>query len=236
MSSWQARALPLDRPGLPPRGTLDLWLADLTDMPLEAGPSGLTRRERVFKQRIQQQFTLRLLLGAYLGRPGKDVRVSRDANGKPVLAGGAADRSLTFNLSHSGHWLAIVVARELPVGVDIETDRRLRRPLAMARRYFPSADAATLDGLDEPGLSRAFLDQWTRREALVKATGAGLSGHLGSIELRDGAPVGLPPGWTPPAEWSLLEPQWPAGLIGCVAAPRPGLTLRAHFLQTGRGH
>ncbi len=238
MSAWTAIGLPLRRRALPARAEADLWLTDLAELPLDAGPNGLNRRERLLKLRIQQQFMLRLLLGSYLGRPGKDVAIRRNAHGKPALAPALALSGLSFNLSHSGSWLAIAVARGVPLGVDIEVERALPRAADLARRYYQPDEAAWLAGLDEPERSLAFLRQWTGREALAKATGAGLARALGGLRLgwSPCAIRALPDGWPEPAQWSLLAPDWPAGLVGHVAAPLPGLHLNAFFLTPARRH
>lgn len=230
---WQAVVLPLGRRSLPPAGHVDLWLTDLDELPLEAGPGGLTRRERTLRRRIQQQFVLRLLLGSYLGRPGKDVGIVRHQRGKPALVPQLAVSGLRFNLSHSGGWLAIAVARGLELGVDIECERKLKRPADLARRYFATDEADWLCGLEPERQTAAFLAQWTAREALVKAAGTGLAGALADIALAwEPARIqALPENWPPAADWSLLSPPMPAGLIASLAAPRPEIALQCFFLQ-----
>lgn len=233
MSGWLSISLPLRRRALPRLGQIDLWLTDLSELPLEAGPSGTTRKEQVLRRRIQQQFILRLLLGSYLGLPGKDVSPVRSERGKPVLPGSLAESGLNFNLSHSGNWLAIAVARNVPVGVDIECRRVLRRPADMARRYFPADEAEWLAGLEEPALSRAFISQWTAREALVKATGSTLAESLGQLAL-DWMPTTirtLPEDWPEVESWSLIKPEMPSSVLGHVASPAPDLVVNRHFLQ-----
>ncbi len=233
---WTSIALPLTRRALPAPGVVDLWLTDLDDLPLEAGPSGLTRRERVLKRRIQQQFVLRLLLGSYLKCPGKDVGIVRGERGKPRLAAPLDRSGLQFNLSHSGGWLAIAVARDLEVGLDIEGERQLKRVADLAQRYFSEAEAEWIAGLDGAAQTQAFLAQWTAREALVKSTGTGLAGALGHITLewQPARIRTLPSDWPPAADWSLLSPDMPADLTASLAAPHPNLQLNQYFLQPAR--
>ena len=234
MSSWTAVALPLHRRALPQPGRIDLWLTDIDELPLEAGPDGVTRRERVARRRIQQQFLLRLLLGSYLGCPGKDITLARSERGKPYLGAAPSRSPLTFNVSHSGSWLAIVIARDVAVGIDIEAQRPMRRPVDVAQRYFSRAEAERIAALAEPERSRIFARQWTAREALVKASDSTLAESLAAIEL-DGESAAirrLPPSWPAAAEWSLIAPDLPAGVSGHVAAPRPGVVLNHYFLRT----
>src|SRR5690554_2602598 len=100
--------LPIRSLQLPAGRAVDVWLTDLDELPLDPGPvDDGSRRVRVQRQRIRQQFIVRLLLGAYLGCPGKAVKLVRGARGKPRLGIRHADQGLEFNLSHSGGWLAV---------------------------------------------------------------------------------------------------------------------------------
>lgn len=215
--------LPLRARSLPAEGVVDVWLADLSRLPLDAGPAGTSRRSRLARRRIQQQFFLRLLLGAYLGCPGKAVRIGRGKHGKPELCGDHVDRALRFNLSHSADWLAIAVNRDRPVGIDIEAERRLPRAAALAQRFLSSAEADWLGGLDEPFRSQQFLHQWTAREALVKAMGCGLAGCLADLALdwRPTAIRRLPANWPPADSWHLQSLTLPDSFSGHVALPAP---------------
>lgn len=215
--------LPIRERALPSTGEVDVWLADLAALPFDPGPPETTgRRERVVRQRVQQQFFLRLLLGAYLGCPGKAVRLTRSDRGKPALTGEHADSTLQFNLSHSGRHLAVAVARDAAVGIDIESERRLSRARLLASRFLSAAEADWLAGLDEPFRSQQFLQQWTAREALVKARGCGLAGSLRGMELS-WRPPGirrLPDGWSNAREMALSVLSPPAGLVGHIASVR----------------
>lgn len=235
MSTWLSIKLPLGRRALPRIGQIDLWLTDLAELPLDAGPGGASRKEQVLKRRVQQQFILRLLLGSYLGIPGKDVSLVRTDSGKPALSPALAESGLSFNMSHSGDWLAIALARDVAVGVDIECARALRRPADLARRYFPADEAEWLGRLREPELSTAFMGQWTAREALVKAVGRSLAESLCGLKLGwDPTTIrALPPAWPSADEWSLVRPPTPAGVIAHVATPARNMTLERYFLQTG---
>lgn len=233
MSQWTAVSLPLKRRALPRPGRVDLWLTDLDDLPLDAGPSGLTRRERVVKRRIQQRFVLRLLLGSYLRVPGKSVRIQRNHYDKPELDGDLARSGLQFNLSHSDRWLAIALTRDLDIGVDIEQQRELPRAADLARRFFSGTDVERIVDLEEPDRSSCFLRQWTAREALIKAVGCGIAGSIGQIAMGcDPVEIlRLPADW--PQDWQLLSPDWPSDITGHVALPAAtSIGLDRYWLQT----
>jgi len=236
MSRWTSVALPLKRRARPQARRVELWLTDLDDLPLDAGPTGLTRRERVIKRRIQQRFVLRLLLGSYLGVPGKAVTIERNEHDKPELAGEFQSSGLTFNLSHSDRWLAIALTRDRAIGVDIEHRRTMERAPDLARRFFSGPDVEDILSLEEPERSACFLRQWTAREALIKAMGGSIARSIGQIamachplEVRS-----LPDGWPP--DWQLLEPAWPDGVTGHLALPGDeAVELSCFWLQTAPG-
>lgn len=186
------------------------------------------------RQRIRQQFILRLLLGAYLDCPGKAIRLIREARGKPRLGGDHAELGVEFNVSHSGPWLTVAIGREVPLGIDIETGRVLPRARLLAKRFLSPPESAWLNGLDEPFRSRQFLCQWTAREALVKAMGCGLAGQLGKIELdwQPPKPRRLPEDWPAPAQWHLETLRLVDGLYGHLAVPGVVDQLRLFRLET----
>lgn len=212
--------MPIRPQAMPAKGRADVWVTQVTGMPLEAGPRGESRRERVMRRRIQQQFFLRLLLAAYLGCPGKSVQMVRSDRGKPMLSGEHAESSLTFNASHSGEWLAVAVANNVSVGIDIETERSLPRAKLLANRFLSPAEAEWITGLDEPFRSRQFLRQWTARESLVKARGCGLAGSLGQIVLDWQPPAinRLPDDWEGAGEMALSSVSMPEGLVGHLSS------------------
>ena len=139
---------------------------------------------------------VRALLAAYLERAPDDVRLAIGEHGKPSLDRRflAGSRALDFNVSHSGGALLVGVAREQELGVDIETQRRRRPVLDLARRFFAAEEASALAGIDEPLRQTAFLRVWSCKEAVVKALGSGIGFGLERLQFRidpAGEPVEL---------------------------------------------
>lgn len=215
------RSLPLGSLPIPDERAVDVWLIRQDRLPLAGlGALAATSEGADTRQleRVQQRFLLRLLLGAYLDRPGRDVAIDRESAGKPVLAGADA-RRLAFSQSHAGAWLAIAVSGGTPVGVDIEPGDRRPRWERLARRYFPADDADAVCSEGASGGCRRFLDHWTAREALVKAAGRTLAGNVASIVLGPDPgdrPAALPRDW-PTGAWSLRRLETGPGLVGHVA-------------------
>ena len=71
--------------------------------------------------------------------------------------------------------MLLALARDREVGVDVEVLRASVSVEAIARRYFHSDEYAFLMGCLEAERKLEFLRLWTRKEALLKAKGIGVS-------------------------------------------------------------
>ncbi|MFF3261381.1 4'-phosphopantetheinyl transferase family protein [Streptomyces sp. NPDC002932] len=104
-----------------------------------------------------------------------------------------------ISMSHA-HGLVAAAAGPGAVGIDVEPSTRRPGPMAVLRRMLPEADAEAATSQDPgPGLLRA----WVRREALLKAGGAGLPllewedpGRGATAAVASAAPVYVLPGIT----------------------------------------
>jgi 4'-phosphopantetheinyl transferase len=113
------------------------------------------------------------ILAGYLG--GEAPELVPDADGKPRLA--EAPERLSFNLSHSaGLALVAVAAGGTRIGVDVERLRPRRDLARLAARWLPADDAAAVAAATDAEREEVFYAAWTRFEARVKCTGAGLAG------------------------------------------------------------
>lgn len=94
--------------------------------------------------------------------------------GKPLLA----SIDLSFNISHSGCWVAAIFHRD-PVGVDIE---RIA-PIAydIARTCFSVEEYESLCKRKDDEKLTCFYDLWTIKESYIKAVGRGMSLSLQSF-------------------------------------------------------
>lgn len=126
---------------------------------------------------------LRRLLGRYLDCPATEVALGTGPYGKPYIATPGAGW-LRYNVSHSGEGALIAVSNGREVGVDIE---RIQPELADASlgKLFTPAEQRTLTGLTpEEYVSQCFR-LWTRKEAVVKGLGMGLSVPLDGVNVLD---------------------------------------------------
>lgn len=91
--------------------------------------------------------------------------------GKPHIVDPSSP--LHFSHSHAGGLVACAVAA-FPVGIDAEQRNRAVAPATMEAVLAPS-ERALLMAAAPASRAETFLQLWTLREALVKATGRGLS-------------------------------------------------------------
>jgi 4'-phosphopantetheinyl transferase len=116
----------------------------------------------------------RVLVGAQLGLPAREIRWRRGPAGKPEVAG------VQVNLSHSGRLAALALARDRPVGVDVQRLQPSLDAVRMSARYYPVAEARYVAaGSGRDARLRRFVALWTRKEACVKAAGGRLIPGLG---------------------------------------------------------
>jgi 4'-phosphopantetheinyl transferase len=123
---------------------------------------------------------VRLILGACLEQPPQWLRFTRTRLGKPGLVGTG---ELQFNLSHSEDVAILAVARGREVGIDVEQQRPVD-VLDLASRFFAPAERESICSLPPHEQESAFFRCWTRKEALVKAIGCGLSMALDAFAVH----------------------------------------------------
>jgi 4'-phosphopantetheinyl transferase len=109
------------------------------------------------------------------------------AHGRPLVQNGF------ISLSHSGDLTAVARSDAAPVGIDIESIARITaHPVADALLH-PS-EAAEFASLDPAARPRHLAELWTAKEAILKATGLGLTVDLRELALEEGELATWPPG------------------------------------------
>ncbi|MBN1886059.1 MAG: 4'-phosphopantetheinyl transferase superfamily protein [Candidatus Krumholzibacteriota bacterium] len=213
--------------GIRPPGAVEVWFVDPSDAErLAAWEGHLSGDERARAARFRRDAdrdvyvaahgALRVILGRRIGVEPAQVRFFREETGRPVLdCGGPA-----FSISRTTGAALVAVSDEGPVGVDIELVAPRRLGDAVARRFFAPAELALLDGPPPGDRTTAFFRIWTRKEALVKALGTGLTAGLARIDAsgapRRAAAQGGP--FEPLTGWILRTLALPAPYAGAVAA------------------
>ena len=176
------------------------------------------RFDRDRRQAIVRRAALRAIVGSYVGAAPIDLRFVYGPQGKPALAPPFSELGYHFNLSFSGE-LAVCAVGRAPLGVDLEARRLVKNAALVARHFFTPDEISLQLSADDP--NEVFLRHWTRKEALIKATGSGLSVPLQSFDVswrrdHDSRQVKLPDAAGRPTLWWLSDtcplPGWLAAL------------------------
>ena len=94
-------------------------------------------------------------------------------HGKPAIVGHPA---VHFNLSHCREAVLCVVG-DVPVGVDVESLRKYKEPLA--GYTMNEEEQAAILGSECP--AAAFTRLWTQKEAVLKLSGTGITNDLKTV-------------------------------------------------------
>lgn len=180
------------------------------------------RFERDRRRCIARRGILRTLLSRYLDCDPAEVQFTYGPRGKPALAAfpGILEGQLAFNLSHSAGVALFAIARQ-PLGVDLELIRTDLAHTALAQRYFSPVEQAALRALPPGQQLAAFFYCWTRKEALVKALGEGLSISLDSFDVSVTAGQARLLAWRGPGatslDWQLVDLEPGPGFAAALA-------------------
>lgn len=184
---------------------IDVYFVDVNvaDDVIEALAKLLTTAERARANRyrfaddrrrsIVARAATRRLLSRYLDSDPASLVIDEEEFGKPVLR----SHAIEFNASHSGDLVALALARDTPVGVDVEWRRQLTETLALARRYFSAEEVAIVERAADA--DDAFFAIWTAKEAIVKASGKGIGTgdlHGFTVPFRDPQLRPVVDGWS----------------------------------------
>lgn len=119
---------------------------------------------------------LRVLLGDFTGQSPSRLCFKTGTHGKPELQGSIEERRIHFNMSHAQDVALYGIAHACPIGVDVERVRTFRDYERVAREFFTQAECDGLKATHKEFRARRFFELWTRKEALLKASGEGLGG------------------------------------------------------------
>ena len=221
-------------------GQLHVWCADMADFHSRLqdfrailSDSEITRAERFKFPNDRDHYCVRhgirrLLLARYLRVDPVAVEFQHGARGKPEFAG--RSQHVHFNDSHSGELALYAVAADCPIGVDIEQVKPVPDFEAIAENYFSPREVAAMRALPSGQRMEAFYSCWTRKEALLKATGEGIGTSLPKVEVtlgreEDPAVLSIDGDQDARLNWSLRAFCPAAGYVGAAAFARHNLEL-----------
>lgn len=165
--------------------------------------------------------TVRKILGRYADRDPAQLEFQTTERGKPSLANSA----FGFSIAHSAGLALLVVVPGHEIGVDLELVRPVGRAFAIAERYFSAMEVERAP--------EDFLQSWTLREALLKASGTGIAALTetraldlsGALEGREIYARFRAQNW-----WLRAIAPTP-GSIGAIAVDAPDLPVVSHHAE-----
>lgn len=211
---WRRTPPPLLRPGV-----VHVWRIRIDGVATAAdwavlSPEEDGRARRFFAERHQRRYVvahanLRRILSAYAGMAPNELAFRTGQYGKPELVGAPSATLVEFNLSHSGDLALVAVARDRPVGVDVERWNDRVEHIELATRFFSPVERDALQRLapSHADVVEGFFSAWSRKEAYLKASGHGIARGLDHFDvsltpgqpariLRDHLDDGAPSRWT----------------------------------------
>jgi 4'-phosphopantetheinyl transferase len=155
-------------------------LAVLDDTEKQRAATLLFPQER--RRFVMGRAFLRRVLAQYTHEAPEAVALSFGPNGKPAWAGVRQPVSFNFSRSRTAYLLGVMHGHE--IGVDLEDRHRVPDRSELARAYFTRNEQHALATTPIGDRDEIFLRLWTRKEALLKAAGAGLSSAPNEFGLR----------------------------------------------------
>jgi 4'-phosphopantetheinyl transferase len=212
----------------------------------ELARAGAYRQERHRQRFIARRGLLRWLIALYLDCPARSLRFELSTCGKPSLGGPQAGR-LAFSVSQAESMALLAFTataftaftastaftRQGAIGVDVEQVVPGIDAAGVAREVFSGMEQKALAaqaGAD-PG---AFFRTWSRKEALLKAVGTGLSGQPSAYTTQDDPENGRWRAWHAGralSGWTLADLAPGPQVRAALAVAIPDVQVSLHLLS-----
>jgi 4'-phosphopantetheinyl transferase len=207
---------------------LDVAARRLEDLGAVLSGDERERASRFKFPELRRRFTvshagLRIILGGYLGMNPGSIAFQYAERGKPSLDASLGWELPEFNLAHSSELALIAIAPDRVVGVDLERKQWKDSLADVATRYFSRGECGILGNAATPTeKADCFFSLWSMKEAILKATGEGIT-DLTKVEvLPELKAVG---GEVDAARWKLHDLSPIAGFGAALAVEGGGAQL-----------
>ena len=222
---------------------VDVWLAStdpgerqIREYKALLSPAELARMEKFrvefkYREYIVTRGLLRRVMTKMTGLDVTGIDFDYGEHGKPSFPVCAESGSAAFNVSHS-HGLALVaLTLGGRLGVDLERIRPKAEWRSLAEHYFSAAEIQALNGYPGESGLKAFFTCWTRKEAFVKALGAGVSYGLKEFDVsidpdEADAALTIRSEDEDAARWLIKKLPVPASHVAALALDRPVCNIR----------
>ena len=205
------------------------WLEEVLPLLSQAEHDRVRRKMRANdRDELAMAYGLhRLVLAQVLQSEPEEIALYRDTSGRPRVQGDPVQTSL----SHAGGAFAVALNSHGFVGIDLESRTRAGELPEIASSVMHSTEVEALAAMTDGMRAEALLALWVRKEALLKASGIGLTREMHSFPAPIGQSVGLPAAdgtQGPAATIHLLEAseRW----VAAIAGP-PGSRVRTCWLS-----
>ena len=131
---------------------------------------------------VTTRAALRRRLSEIVGAAPDALEIEADQHGRLLLRA-RTPVAIDFNVSHCHGVAAIAVVRGGRIGVDVEAHTGISDLRDVVPSVMGENERALLQNLTDTDFTRAFFGSWTRKEAIVKAIGVGLSYPVSTIDL-----------------------------------------------------
>jgi 4'-phosphopantetheinyl transferase len=126
---------------------------------------------------------LRHLLAFYIGINPENIEYSFNQFGKPFLNNNTC--GMQFNMSHSKDYAAYIMSLDCQVGIDIEWKDKNMNFQDILESVLSPSEIIFFNQLTPEEKFNTFYSTWTKKEAIIKAIGQGLSYPLKAIEIMN---------------------------------------------------
>jgi 4'-phosphopantetheinyl transferase len=227
--------------------TVDVWLIDTDTWDRGSAWHRLDADERHRAQRflrpvdrsrfVVAHAALREVLGQHVGVPAHALRLTRrpcpscgEPHGKPALDLPLAPE---FNLSHSGRLVTVAIGGDRQVGVDVQEVTSVDHD-TLARRFFSRGERHDVTSLPQSRAAERFHQLWARKEAVLKATGEGITADLAAVDTREGNDGRVIVTRPPHHSIVVRDLDVPNGYHAAVAAPADDWSLQSRWSGAGK--
>lgn len=161
---------------------------------------------------------LKKILAFYLQKGIEKIDLDYDTHGKPFLR---MHPNLQFNCSHTSHTFAIGIMQKYKIGIDIEHKDRLVDMSKLKDLLFSADELEHFERTPGAYRQQAFINCWTKKEALLKAVGSGLTKAMNAFSVNGPEHEAMKWNAIHPGlkdkEWFVKNFQLPGDTVGALA-------------------
>jgi 4'-phosphopantetheinyl transferase len=209
----------------------DEHLLDLLDEDERRRHSGFLRAADRARFLVAHALT-RIVAAHHVAIAPRAVRYAAklEAHEKPRFGDTASE--LQFSISHSGACVVVAISRAVPLGVDVECVDATAPEASLVASVLCATEQQAFTAMPSAARPWGFCRYWTRKEAVLKATGDGLA--IAPLRIAVTAPERAPAlvGWSgagrPSTSVHLYDLDAPSGYAASLATLAEQLECTAH--------